>query len=70
MFSALNRFMSRLDGEQPTQQSRDESFGFQVLGNTNMELQIEPWFDYIIGINGRPLVRRPSTVATQAPNSC
>lgn len=59
MFSALNRFMSRLDGEQPTQQSRGGSFGFQVLRNTNLELSIEPWFDFIIGINGRPLVRPP-----------
>lgn len=56
MFNALNRFMSRLDGDQPTQHNREGSFGFQVLRNTNLDLQVEPWFDFIIGINGRPLV--------------
>ena len=50
--------MSRLDGDvqQQRQQGRG-SFGFQVLRNTNLELHIEPWFDYVVGINGRPLVR-------------
>lgn len=65
MFNALNRFMSRLDGQQPTQQNNQQgSFGFQVLRNTNLELNVEPWFDFIIGINGRPIVSRiplPST---------
>ncbi|PWW77390.1 hypothetical protein C7212DRAFT_350747 [Tuber magnatum] len=28
-------------------------FGFQVLKNTSPLLEIEPWFDYICGINGR-----------------
>ncbi|KAK5097296.1 hypothetical protein LTR70_003696 [Exophiala xenobiotica] len=56
MFGALNRFISRLDAEplpnnQP-QNANDTSFGFQVLRNTNPDLQIEPWFDFIIGLNG------------------
>lgn len=58
MFNALNRFMSRLDGDAPQQRQQDGgSFGFQVLRNTNLELSIEPWFDFIVGINGRPIVR-------------
>lgn len=58
MFNALNRFISRLDGD-VQQQRREErgSFGFQVLRNTNLELAVEPWFDFIVGINGRPIVR-------------
>ena len=60
MFNALNRFISRLDGD-PQQQRRDHQqggYGFQVLRNTNLELGIEPWFDFIVGINGREIVRR------------
>lgn len=56
MFNALNRFMSRLDGDAPQHQRDRDSFGFQVLRNTNLDLPIEPWFDYIVGINGRPIV--------------
>jgi hypothetical protein len=56
MFNALNRFMSRLDGDAPQHQHDRDSFGFQVLRNTNLDLPIEPWFDYIVGINGRPIV--------------
>jgi hypothetical protein len=60
MFNALNRFISRLDGDGPPQsQNRGGSFGFQVLRNTNLELNIEPWFDFIVGINGRPVVCAP-----------
>ena len=59
MFNALNRFISRLDGDGPGQQQNRGagSFGFQVLRNTNLQLNIEPWFDFIVGINGRPVVR-------------
>ncbi len=57
MFNALNRFMSRLDGGDTAQgQQQQGSFGFQVLRNTNLQLAVEPWFDYIVGINGRPIV--------------
>lgn len=59
MFGALNRFIGRLDGE-PTQQPRngpnDNAFGFQVLRNKDAELPLEPWFDFIVGINGHPIV--------------
>ncbi|KAL9003681.1 MAG: hypothetical protein Q9188_003462 [Gyalolechia gomerana] len=54
MFGALNRFISRLDSESPSQSSRDRSaYGFQVLRNKNLEISIEPWYDFIVGINGR-----------------
>lgn len=58
MFNALNRFMSRLDGDTPQQQQQRDrgSFGFQVLRNTSPDLGVEPWFDFIVGINGRPIV--------------
>ncbi|KAK5629897.1 hypothetical protein RRF57_005612 [Xylaria bambusicola] len=58
MFNALNRYLSRLDGDPRQQQKESQGFGFQVLRNTNLELGIEPWFDFIIGINGRMIVRR------------
>ena len=57
MFNALNRFISRLDGEPQPRREQQGGFGFQVLRNTNLELTIEPWFDFIVGINGRPIVR-------------
>ncbi|RMZ86553.1 hypothetical protein DV736_g6223, partial [Chaetothyriales sp. CBS 134916] len=56
MFSALNRFIARLDLDQPAQTSAqkpgDNTLGFQVLRNTNKELPLERWFDFIVGING------------------
>jgi hypothetical protein len=43
MFNALNRFMSRLDGDSPQRPQHEQgSFGFQVLRNTNLQLPIEP----------------------------
>jgi hypothetical protein len=59
MFGALNRFISRLDAESPqpnSNDSADNSFGFQVLRNKDPDLPLEPWFDFIIGINGRLIV--------------
>lgn len=58
MFGALNRFISRLDSDGPSQSSRDGhgAFGFQVLRNKNSDIPIEPWYDFIIGINGRQVV--------------
>lgn len=42
----------------PQNQGQDEiPFGFQVLRNPNPELPIEPWFDFIIGLNNRRIVR-------------
>ncbi|PGH06428.1 hypothetical protein AJ79_06517 [Helicocarpus griseus UAMH5409] len=55
MFGALNRFIARLDSEPVQQQQnpfRDNPHGFQVLRNKNPELPLEPWFDFVIGING------------------
>lgn len=56
MFNALNRFISRLDGEDPRQKQQQGLFGFQVLRNVNLQLAVEPWFDFIVGINGRVIV--------------
>ncbi|KAF2234197.1 hypothetical protein EV356DRAFT_446970 [Viridothelium virens] len=57
MFGALNRFISRLDSDSQTHQSKTprDAAGFHVLKNTNQELAIEPWFDFIVGINGRTI---------------
>jgi hypothetical protein len=72
MFGALNRFIGRLDAETPQQGSNgpgDSSFGFQVLRNKDPDLPLEPWFDFIIGINGRLIVGvtfNPSAVITYA----
>lgn len=58
MFGALNRFISRLDSDGPSQSSREGygTFGFQVLRNKNLEIPVEPWYDFVIGINGRQVV--------------
>ncbi|KAL5334471.1 GRASP55/65 PDZ-like domain-containing protein [Aspergillus crustosus] len=54
MFGALNRFIGRLDSDPDPQQSRsDNAYGFQVLRNKDPEVPLEPWFDFIVGINGR-----------------
>ncbi|KAF2665126.1 hypothetical protein BT63DRAFT_434568 [Microthyrium microscopicum] len=55
MFGALNRFIGRLDGEPQAQTAPHGAAGFQILRSTNKELALEPWFDFIIGINGRTL---------------
>jgi hypothetical protein len=57
MFASLNRFISRLDAE-PTDKSGlgRGAAGFQCLRNKNSEIPIEPWFDFIVGINGRQIV--------------
>lgn len=58
VFGALNRFISRLDSDTPPSKSGDGpgGFGFQVLRNKNPEIAIEPWYDFVIGINGRQVV--------------
>lgn len=70
MFNALNRFMSRLDGDAPQHQHDRDSFGFQVLRNTNLDLPIEPWFDYIVGINGRPIDNPDPSLFAQEVQNC
>ncbi|KAL8912910.1 MAG: hypothetical protein Q9171_002204 [Xanthocarpia ochracea] len=70
MFGALNRFISRLDSESPSQSSRNGSpYGFQILRNKNLEIPIEPWYDFIIGINGRQVDNPdPNLFATEVRN--
>ncbi|OKL55771.1 hypothetical protein UA08_08990 [Talaromyces atroroseus] len=61
MFGALNRFIGRLDSEGVQQNANgpgDNSFGFQILRNKDADLPLEPWFDFIIGINGH-LIEEP-----------
>lgn len=61
MFGALNRFIGRLDSEAVQNNPNgpgDNSFGFQILRNKDGDLPLEPWFDFIIGINGRLIVRQ------------
>jgi hypothetical protein len=58
LFGTLNRFISRLDAA-PLDEGQSKiqgAYGFQVLRNTNQDLPLEPWFDFIIGINGRTVV--------------
>ena len=71
MFGALNRFISRLDsdGPSPNSSTNPNAFGFQVLRNKNADIPIEPWYDFIIGINGRPIDSQdPALFATEIRN--
>ena len=63
VFGALNRLISRLDSDAPTNISSagHRAFGFQVLRNKNDEIPLEPWYDFVIGINGRQIVRFSTT---------
>jgi hypothetical protein len=70
MFNALNRFISRLDGDSPSTQQGRGLFGFQVLRNTNLELPVEPWFDFIVGINGRPIDNSDAGLFAQEVKNC
>ncbi|KAH7085643.1 GRASP55/65 PDZ-like domain-containing protein [Paraphoma chrysanthemicola] len=71
MFGALNRFISRLDAAPVDEQqsSVQGAYGFQILKNTNQEVPLEPWFDFIIGINGRTIDNPdPTLFATEVRN--
>ncbi|TVY80971.1 Uncharacterized protein LSUE1_G002132 [Lachnellula suecica] len=70
MFNALNRFISRLDSDSPAQNSTHGAFGFQVLRNKSPELGIEPWFDFIVGINGRMIDDSDPTLFGQEVRNC
>lgn len=62
-FGSINRFISRLDADAEQQNSNvGGAYGFQVLRNKSTELKIEPWFDHIIGINGRTIVSRKKCI--------
>ncbi|KAF1920355.1 golgi reassembly stacking protein-like protein [Ampelomyces quisqualis] len=71
VFGALNRFISRLDAAPIEEQQSGVSgaYGFQILRNTNQEVPLEPWFDFIIGINGRTIDNPdPALFATEVRN--
>ncbi|KAL1880808.1 hypothetical protein VTK73DRAFT_4978 [Phialemonium thermophilum] len=70
MFNALNRFIARLDGDAPPSRESHGSFGFQVLRNGNLELAIEPWFDFIVGINGRMIDDPDPRLFAQEVRNC
>lgn len=61
LFGTLNRFISRLDSDPNSTDAATQSsagpalgnhYGFQVVRNTNSQIPLEPWFDFVIGING------------------
>lgn len=58
MFGVLNRFISKLDAAplDEGQSATNGAYGFQILKNANQEVPLEPWFDFVIGINGRTIV--------------
>ncbi|KAK7969561.1 hypothetical protein PG996_001997 [Apiospora saccharicola] len=70
MFNALNRFISRLDGDPQPRRDQQGGFGFQVLRNPNSELSIEPWFDFIVGINGRVIDNPDPMLFAQEVRNC
>lgn len=73
MFGALNRFISRLDANDSQGAQKPSSagaFGFQVLRNTNTEISLEPWFDFIIGINGRTIDNADPTLFSTEIRNC
>ncbi|KAI1425452.1 GRASP55/65 PDZ-like domain-containing protein [Xylaria sp. FL1777] len=70
MFNALNRYLSRLDGDSRQQQKEGHGYGFQVLRNTNLELGIEPWFDFVVGINGRMIDNPDPRLFAQEVRNC
>ncbi|OBT77844.1 hypothetical protein VF21_03219 [Pseudogymnoascus sp. 05NY08] len=70
MFNALNRFISRLDSDAPAQTSTYNAFGFQILRNKNADLPIEPWFDFIVGINGRMIEDSDPSLFAQEVRNC
>ncbi|XXG94460.1 putative diacylglycerol O-acyltransferase tgs1 [Hypoxylon texense] len=74
MFNALNRYLSRLDGDARSQQQQHQrdgpAYGFQVLRNTNLELGAEPWFDFVVGINGRVVEDPDPRLFAQEVRNC
>ncbi|KAK3310540.1 GRASP55/65 PDZ-like domain-containing protein [Chaetomium strumarium] len=71
MFNALNRFISRLDGDPaPAARANRGAFGFQVLRNANLQLAIEPWFDFVVGINGRMIDDSDPVLFAQEVRNC
>ncbi|KAK3341515.1 GRASP55/65 PDZ-like domain-containing protein [Lasiosphaeria hispida] len=71
MFNALNRFISRLDSDAPSAAKENHgAFGFQVLRNENLHLAVEPWFDFVVGINGRMIDDSDPRLFAQEIRNC
>lgn len=70
MFNALNRFISRLDSDTVSQSFTDGVNGFQVLRSTAPNLAIEPWFDFIVEINGRLIDDPDPNLFVQEVQNC
>ncbi|SZF02935.1 unnamed protein product [Blumeria hordei] len=70
MFNALNRFISRLDSDTASQNFTDGVYGFQVLRSTTSNLAIEPWFDFIVEINGRLIDNPDPNLFVQEVQNC
>ncbi|MCJ1445597.1 MAG: hypothetical protein MMC23_006102 [Stictis urceolatum] len=72
MFGALNRFISRLDadGPQSSTSPNNSECGFQVLRNTNTSILLEPWYDFIVGINGRQIDNPDPHLFSQEVRNC
>ncbi|KAK1075015.1 Serine--tRNA ligase, mitochondrial [Friedmanniomyces endolithicus] len=72
LFGTLNRLISRLDSEPQAQQhSRSTTgYGFQILRNHNSGLGLEPWFDFIIGLNGHNIESPDQNLFTTEIQNC
>ncbi|KAK3394730.1 GRASP55/65 family protein [Podospora didyma] len=72
MFNALNRIISRLDGDASAgpKENTHGAFGFQVLRNANLQLAVEPWFDFIVAINGRTIDDSDPGLFAQEVRNC
>ncbi|KAH9828514.1 GRH1-Yeast (GR)ASP65 (H)omologue, partial [Teratosphaeria destructans] len=80
LFGSLNRFISRLDSDPatyppttttttPPQKPPQRGYGFQILRNTSPTIPLDPWFDFIIGLNNRTLTDpSPHLLATELRN--
>ncbi|KAK5175858.1 uncharacterized protein LTR77_000998 [Saxophila tyrrhenica] len=78
MFGALNRFISRLDSDPnaiPTTKGSPSTqlpstYGFQVLRNPDQNIPLDPWFDFLIGINGRTIDNPDPNLLAQEIRNC
>ncbi|KAK3057156.1 hypothetical protein LTR09_002195 [Extremus antarcticus] len=75
MFGVLNRFISRLDSDPQNiatigSSTSNSTYGFQVLRNTSTGLALDPWFDFLIGINGRTIDNGDPSLFAQEIRNC
>ena len=75
LFAPLNRFIARLDSDSGPNQdfkstgASDSTSGFQVLRSSDTSLALEPWYDFIIGLNGHNIDSPdPNLFATEVRN--